>query len=119
MTKSSTTATTECTGCISEQVAPTPTITLQPPQPSPSKPTAPEQLECKPDQQPARPYLKLLMPEPAPDPEHDAELRRRDCKYYFLVLSRGYVNKDWKSRPAVDEEEDEEGPVSSLFGETY
>ncbi|KAK5127516.1 hypothetical protein LTR85_006855 [Meristemomyces frigidus] len=70
------------------------------------------------DQQPARPYLKLLMPEPAPDQPCDTELRKEDCRYYFYVLSRGFRNKDWKTRPVFDETDDEDDePLSPLFSQ--
>ena len=59
------------------------------------------------------------MPEPAPDQECDPELRKEDCRYYFRVLSRGYVNKDWKSRPVFEDEDEDDEPLAPLLGETW
>ena len=119
MTQASTTTTVECTESVVTQAS-SPTIALQPSHSSSSTTTvtthaAPEQ---ELDQQPARPYLKLLMPEPMPDQECDPKLRKEDCRYYLLILSRGCVNKDWMSTPVFEEDEDDE-PLLPLLGETY
>ena len=58
------------------------------------------------------------MPEPPPDQNRDPNERKEQCDLYFRVLSRGYLNKDWKTRPVFDEVNDEDNePLSPINSE--
>ena len=120
MTQASTTTTIECTDRVVPQVL-SPTVALQPSHSHTTQAAITEDAAPEPEQDHklARPYLKLLMPEPKPDQDCDAELRKEDCRYYLYVLSRGCANKDWMSTPVFDEDEEDDEPLPSLLGETW
>lgn len=88
---------------------------LQLSQTSSSQSTQVETMSYHQVESPARPYLKLLMPEPPSDLDYTDN--KALVRLYNCMLLRGRRNKDWKSYPVFplgkDDEDDE--PLTPLL----